>query len=191
MSCSEIESVVVELSRDEPLEAGRLERVQAHLAACESCRRLVATHRSLADGLADARRADAWTSPPAEIEQRLSAVFGDQARLRARTSWSWAASLAAVAALAAFLIGSSAWERRPSASSAPQQAEARVTEFYPLAAFGPYDALDRGRLVRVRLPASAAFDLGIPTRAAVGADLLEADVFLGDDGVARAIRFVY
>jgi len=191
MSCSEIRSIVVELSHDEPLEVGRLERAQAHLSGCEQCRRLVASHRALGATLADASCADAWVSPPAEIEQQLSAAFREQARLHARTSWSWAASLAGVAALAVFLIGSGVSERQLGPSAESQQAVARVTEFYPLAASGPYDVLDRGRLVRVRLPASAAFDLGIPTRAEVGAAVLEADVFLGDDGVARAIRFVY
>lgn len=191
MSCSKIKLIAADLCRDEPIEVGRLERVQAHLAACEQCRRLVATHRALAEALAHAGCADAWISPPAEIEQKLSAAFREQAGLRTRTSWSWAASLAGVAALAAFLIGSGAWERPPNPSAEPQEAAVRVTEFYPLATFGPYDELDRGRLVRVRLPASAAFDLGIAVRVERGSEPVEADVFLGDDGVARAIRFVY
>ncbi len=66
-----------------------------------------------------------------------------------------------------------------------------VTEFMPLvvdaAAATP---LESGQLVRVQLLRSAAASLGLPLNAARENERIKADVLLGDDGVARAIRFV-
>jgi hypothetical protein len=47
----------------------------------------------------------------------------------------------------------------------------------------PYDG---GRVVRVNLPGASVRSAGIP----VLSDRVQADLILGDDGVARAIRFV-
>jgi hypothetical protein len=51
----------------------------------------------------------------------------------------------------------------------------------------PYE---RPKMVRVRLPMSAARRLGLPVREEKLDDRVEADVLMGEDGQARAIRFV-
>jgi hypothetical protein len=45
---------------------------------------------------------------------------------------------------------------------------------------------DSGRVVRVNMPGASVRSLGLP----VMSDRVQADVFLGDDGIARAIRVV-
>jgi hypothetical protein len=64
-----------------------------------------------------------------------------------------------------------------------------MTSFIPvgLGVFGPGD---RGSLIRVRLPRSALATFGLPVNENRAADVVNADVLLGEDGLARAIRFV-
>lgn len=81
---------------------------------------------------------------------------------------------------------------RPKRRPAPEvQVEQEVmTSFIPVgvgAAFGPGE---RGSLVRVRLPRSALATFGLPVNENRAADVVNADVLLGEDGLARAIRFV-
>ncbi len=72
--------------------------------------------------------------------------------------------------------------RRPSAEVA--------TRFYPLpdaAALAPFEY---GTLVRVQLPRSALRVVGLPVNEDRLSERINADVLLGQDGLARAVRFV-
>jgi len=72
----------------------------------------------------------------------------------------------------------------------PNEAES-VTEFIPLVAGAPgATPLEGGQLVRVQLPRAALASLGLPLNAERGNEPVKADVLLGNDGLARAIRFV-
>jgi hypothetical protein len=64
-----------------------------------------------------------------------------------------------------------------------------VTEFVPLVAGGA-PPLTSGQLVRVELPRSAVASLGLPLDPARVGETIKADVLLGEDGLARAIRLV-
>jgi hypothetical protein len=79
-----------------------------------------------------------------------------------------------------------------SAGGAARAAEAEsMTEFIPLVAGAPAAApLESGQLVRVQLPRAALASLGLPLNAERGNETVKADVLLGGDGLARAIRFV-
>ncbi len=63
-----------------------------------------------------------------------------------------------------------------------------VTDFVPLTYGGWAQAVPEARLVRVRLPSTALVYFGFP--AAAGSASVEADVLLGVDGLAHAVRFV-
>jgi hypothetical protein len=66
-----------------------------------------------------------------------------------------------------------------------------VTEFIPLVGGAPgATPLESGQLVRVQLPRAALAPLGLPLNAERGNEPVQADVLLGNDGLARAIRFV-
>lgn len=62
-----------------------------------------------------------------------------------------------------------------------------TTEFIPLAGFAQSEGV---HLVRVELPRSALSSFGIPVNAERAGGRVKADVLLGEDGTARAIRFV-
>jgi len=65
-----------------------------------------------------------------------------------------------------------------------------ATEFIPLVDLDDISEMDRGRLLRVQLPRSTLLNFGLPVNAARASEPLMADVLIGDDGFARAIRFV-
>jgi len=65
-----------------------------------------------------------------------------------------------------------------------------ATRFIPLGYAGPLNLQDEGQLVRVELPRSAMLSLGWPVNMDRYGERVKADVLLGPDGLARAIRFV-
>lgn len=79
--------------------------------------------------------------------------------------------------------------RPPARKNNVADAEA-VTPFYPLREGEDLTALESAQLVRVELPGSALRDVGLPVDLETLPTAIKADVVLGQDGLARAIRFV-
>jgi|ERR1043166_316483 hypothetical protein len=69
-------------------------------------------------------------------------------------------------------------------------AQNKSTEFLPLTYLATATAMDSGTIVRVQLSRSALVRLGLPVNIESSNDSVRADVVIGDDGVARAIRLV-
>lgn len=65
-----------------------------------------------------------------------------------------------------------------------------ATDFLPLTYDNNLSQLDDGQVVRVELSRSALHSFGLPVNLERGSERVKADVLLGHDGVARAIRFV-
>jgi hypothetical protein len=65
-----------------------------------------------------------------------------------------------------------------------------ATEFIPLLQGGQFAPAEGGHLVRVEMPRSALASFGLPVNAEAAGGRVKADVLLGEDGIARAIRFV-
>ena len=65
-----------------------------------------------------------------------------------------------------------------------------ATRFMPIGYAGPINLQDGGQLVRVELPRSAMLSMGLPVNMDRYTERVKADVLLGSDGLARAIRFV-
>jgi hypothetical protein len=65
-----------------------------------------------------------------------------------------------------------------------------TTEYLPLTYMSRDSAMDGGTVVRVELSRSALASLGLPLNFAGSGDSIRAEVVIGDDGVARAIRLV-
>ena len=74
--------------------------------------------------------------------------------------------------------------------AADTRAEEVATDFIPLVQAGPYTQSEEGHLVRVELPRSALASFGLPVNAEAADGRVKADVLMGQDGIARAIRFV-
>jgi hypothetical protein len=76
----------------------------------------------------------------------------------------------------------------PSRVEAQRETREVVTDFIPV----DYDPepVEHGRMVRVRLPRSALAAFGLPVNEQLAEEAIQADVVLGEDGLARAVRFV-
>jgi hypothetical protein len=207
MNCQEFWNTMPELAHE--TEDGHLE----HLGECSACAALLNRQRTLASGLrmlaADWRSVEA----PARVESRLTAAFLGQAGLAVRrpaTRWwvpvaTWAAAAAAVVALAMFLT-----RDRPvvpahrTSSSGVQLAAAEPpadmetlgdssdadNDFIPIPNAARIEPNEDLNLVRVEVPRSAMIALGYAVSEDRASEPVEADVVLGADGLARAVRFV-
>jgi len=65
-----------------------------------------------------------------------------------------------------------------------------VSDFIPLTYLAESTEVESGVVVRVRVPRSMLTRMGLPINAEITEETVLADVALGDDGLARAIRFV-
>lgn len=88
--------------------------------------------------------------------------------------------------------GNSPRDASSSESPVTESADTReiTTEFIPLMQDGGFGQSEGVHLVRVELPRSALSSFGIPVNAEQSGGRVKADVLLGEDGTARAIRFV-
>lgn len=65
-----------------------------------------------------------------------------------------------------------------------------ATAFLPLVEAESLAGIESGHIMRVEMPREALVSFGLPMNQERAGELVKADVLLGDDGVARAIRFV-
>lgn len=65
-----------------------------------------------------------------------------------------------------------------------------ATEFMRIPDASMLTPMESGHVVRVRVPRSAMLEFGLPINENRASELVKADVVLGEDGLARAIRFV-
>jgi hypothetical protein len=65
-----------------------------------------------------------------------------------------------------------------------------TNEYFPLTYLASATAMESGTVVRVQLSRAALISLGVPLSVDGTAQVLKADLIMGDDGVARAIRVV-
>jgi hypothetical protein len=83
---------------------------------------------------------------------------------------------------------------RPSVVNHPNVSEPNateeVTEFFPLADGDDLTSLEAAQVARVELPVSALMELGLRVGPEISAGQVKADILVGHDGSARAIRFV-
>ena len=132
---------------------------------------------------------DAKLSASPDVERRLLSELRAISRARRRRTW-----LRVSSAAAALLLGIALYIRQPSntmqSPSAPEETMAEVaTEFLPL----PYShvPMNTGSTVRIEVPATALVSFGLaPSDFREGQGTVQADVLIGEDGLARAIRFV-
>jgi hypothetical protein len=65
-----------------------------------------------------------------------------------------------------------------------------ISDFVPLTYVAQSAAVESGQVVRVSIPRSTLISLGLPMNIDRAGDVVKADLVVGDDGVARAIRLV-
>jgi hypothetical protein len=145
----------------------------------------------LSNALRDLARHDAGRSAPHVIEQTVMAAFRARSRRRAGPLW--------LAAAAALLVGiglSIYWPRASSVVApepAAEQAEV-ATEYLPLRAGPLLDPGEMGQVIRMQVPRREMHRFGLVLDPGAELDWNEtvgADVLVGMDGTARAVRFVH
>jgi hypothetical protein len=136
---------------------------------------------------------DAKLMASPNVEKRLLAEVRNISRMRRRRAWFGVGSAAAVMLLG---IALNSWRigiRQPSGAaqlpSAREGASEVATDFLPL----PYShvPMNIGSTVRIEVPAAALASFGLaPPDFRKSDGKVQADVLIGEDGIARAIRFV-
>ena len=80
---------------------------------------------------------------------------------------------------------------KPAVEDIDKPADAEIaTDFIPLMNRETLAQMDGGQVMRVELPRSALMSFGLPMDMERAAERVKADVVVGNDGLARAIRFV-
>jgi hypothetical protein len=195
MNCSGFEVLIVDLARDEARPAAEREAALAHAQVCGRCAGRLADERALTNGLRALVASTEEEQAPWTVEATLRRAFAQRPAAPAappRPVWRRWAPLGAAAAIVLLVIslgyrfshsGGSEASREPLvASEAP---------FYPMLYGDDLSTLESGGVVRVRLPRGALASFGVTISEESRSDRIEADVLLGEDGLARAIRFVH
>ncbi len=290
MSCKNFEATLIEVAREQMLDAAVREGALRHVEECAACAACLATERRLTGGLRALSASSELTQAPVHVEANLLARFREQHRRVEQTPaiapvvvemqprrvsrWSeWRTQAVAAAVLLMFAIGgvvalrtrqegapasaephvvagkaspnaptlaSSATPetaieavenptvgivpekgesgggqklsqreadlllnrtpRRNNVASVPgskvnqralQQTSSEImTDFMPVNYGDNLNSIDSGRIVRVEMPRSALAQFGLPVNMEHANERVKADVLIGDDGMARAIRFV-
>jgi anti-sigma factor RsiW len=181
MSCRQSKFDVIDFARGVTLDPSREGAVRSHLRSCPSCGVLVERQRAVSVALR--RLASEQAVPalnPGRLNSLLSAMGGPHRRSRRATvavGLSLAASVLIVASLSVGL------QRQTSApGSSPVVAAALAppmgteTAFVVLPGADALPRLESGRVIRVEIPSAEG--------------VITADVLVGQDGLARAVRLV-
>jgi hypothetical protein len=150
----------------------------------------------LTEALREIASEDRCLEPSPAVEHRLLDLFrAERAARRAtrrRRAWALAASAIAAIALTAWFADrmqprSATIIARDPVVPAPTGVEI-ATDYLPL----PYSdvPLESGVIVRLEVPRSALVSFGLAPADAEVSGTVQADVLVGEDGLARAVRFI-
>ncbi len=188
MTCREFELLAPALERAELIDARTAAMAKRHLDECIECRQVGETQGTLSDLLRAAAQEDAALRAPAEIRANLLRELCAAPR-RSSTPWAiagWTVA-AALSLWAVLTVGG---------PGAPQTTVASANEIYGVQPFTPipasrlWEPSSGGRIMRVNLPGDAPLLFGFPMSSDAPARRVEADILLGNDGTAHAIRFL-
>jgi hypothetical protein len=198
MNCQEFWDTMPELDSSES-------GAQAHLNECSACAARMGRQRELATGLVAMRERYRRMGAPSRVESRLLSAFRTGAGIAPaplRPGWApvlvWAAACMVLFGLAVLVIrGGHPVVQQPAPSQGTELAAAAGAEtdsdydgFIPLPNAGRLSDTEDVNVVRVEVPRSAMIALGLEVSPERASELVAADVMLGPDGLARAVRFL-
>jgi hypothetical protein len=148
---------------------------------------------------------------PAFVEERLLGELQKRLRVRLRNRWLGVGVAAVAAGLAVMVwvrleptgpaptmarlsapIAASPVQKMPvpeSPEAAPQSGEVAIN-FYRLPDADDLPPIESATIVRVQLPMASLRLIGLPVSEDRAAELVQADMLLGQDGLARGVRLV-
>jgi hypothetical protein len=200
MNCQEYWDTMPEL---DALSSG----VHPHLNECAACAARMNRQRQLSAGLRAVSASDRRVGAPSRVEARLRAAFRASAGITPspwRTPWApgivWAAAFVVLLALAVVVMrNGSPVAPRPAPSRGAELAlathssddsDSEYEGFIPLPNAARLSDTEDVNVVRVEVPRSAMLALGLEVSPERASELVAADVMLGPDGLARAVRFL-
>jgi hypothetical protein len=143
------------------------------------------------------------------VEQTLLATFRARAEHRRRTIWAStaAALVATAAAIAVLFFAPIRWHRNteapqvaselqspaaslPAAQYAVVRTDDLASSFYPLPEADELPPVETTLVVRVQLPVSSLQLMGFSIDEDASAEPVQAEVLLGQDGLARGVRLI-
>lgn len=200
MTCNLALGPIIEIARGQVVQPERVRAVQQHIQECGSCRARMALERHLSAGLRELRESAGAAEPSAAVEvhllEALSAIAPPSREMSSpapppaarATWWSGLAAAALLAAVVSLLV----WQRLELAGQ-PDVAEPvdGFSEFVPWPGAESLPRFESGQLVRMDLPTSVLPLLGIVPAAEVTTGTVPADVIVGQDGLARAVRVAW
>lgn len=192
MTCQECQEWIEQRGAAEPEDSA----LREHLLECASCREVLDREFAAVRALETLRSRTRTVSASPRVEARVMASF--DTRRPSRRAWRWLAPVGvAAAALVALVLSGGNWmparedaARTGAVDSATASTAEVATEFFALR---PVPVLEQGEasyVVRIRLQGRELQRLGFPCAQAAPSSV-QADVLMGGDGVARAVRFVY
>lgn len=198
MNCQEFWDAMPELDSSES-------GVQAHLNECSACAARMSRQRELANGLRAMREKYQRVGAPMRVESRLRNAFRTGAGIAPAVLRPALAPALVWAAACMLLFGLALVVMRGGHPVSPQTAPSRGTElattgssetdsdydgFIPLPNAARLADTEDVNVVRVEVPRSAMIALGLEVSPERASELVAADVMLGPDGLARAVRFL-
>lgn len=221
MNCQEFQSIVRDYSRGEWTSEGRQTSARQHLSVCPDCRlrletecalngvlrnlrveaeapagveqAVLAAFRSRKPARAPRWRVAAWVAIPVAAALLLAAVA---LRPGPKTEPE-AARRQPAPVVEALPPEATAPDPPPVSVPSPPKVtyakapEATRSEFIPLRYGKPLESGEPVQVIRIALPRAELVRMGLPIAMDGGATTVRADVLLGEDGLAKAIRFVY
>jgi hypothetical protein len=147
---------------------------------------------------------------PVSVEERLVGELRRRSRARRRNRWLGAGISGVIAAVLAVtlwmgtdqVVQNPTLARSPApaavktapptadVSPAPERGAEVAINFYPLPDADELPPIESATIVRVQLPMSSLRLMGVPVSEDRAADYVQADMLLGQDGLARGVRFV-
>jgi anti-sigma factor RsiW len=191
MTCKPYEDAIVDLGRNRDVDDRVAAAVESHAARCPSCAARLARERALTAGMRALAGSAQHEGAPEALAGSLLETFASRHQAGGEPLTGWRSWIAAAAAVVILVTGlAAAWRalEPPVDRGAAPPVSADVQEFVPWPGAAALPAFESGQLVRTELPVTVLPLLGLVPASAPAGNKVTADVLVGQDGLARAVR---
>ena len=194
MTCECFAQVAPDVARGAQVEPVVLGTALLHAGACTGCRGRLAAERMLSAELEGLAARTASAQAPPHTEAVLLAAFRAARRPRQNRSYAgwWVTAAAVLLSAGLFLLKEEPRAEGPTVAVQPTPSAPRAGGGFVRVGFAdPFSEHESVRVVRVEMPPQALLGFGVPlAEGTLRRATITADLMVGDDGTARAIRLV-